>query len=155
MSRPSYRAQWARRLVRTTITDELLNAQFKAGSIYGRDSIADSQSSSHAIYSDLINPPSSPAASSTESKKERRPLKVCIVGAGITGLYIALLLDSLNDPDLSYDILEASSQAGGRVRTHLFSEQTHDYCDTGAMRFPDIPLMRRYTILISSLACRN
>ena len=78
--------------------------------------------------------------------KSSRSLKVCIIGAGITGLYIALLLDSLGDLNVSYEILEASPRAGGRVRTHYFSTDTHDYCDTGAMRFPRIPLMKRFLI---------
>jgi hypothetical protein len=36
--------------------------------------------------------------------------KVCIVGAGATGLYIALILDDLAIPGLSYDILEGSDR---------------------------------------------
>ncbi|KAF9882702.1 hypothetical protein FE257_005510 [Aspergillus nanangensis] len=69
--------------------------------------------------------------------------KVCIVGAGISGLYIALLLQSLNIPNLSIDILEADNRVGGRVYTHRFSDQPHDYYDVGAMRFPRLPFMDR------------
>ncbi|KAI1214156.1 FAD/NAD(P)-binding domain-containing protein [Annulohypoxylon truncatum] len=43
----------------------------------------------------------------------------------------------------TYDILEANSRIGGRVYTHKFSETPHDYYDIGAMRFPDIPIMKR------------
>ena len=43
--------------------------------------------------------------------------KVGILGAGIGGLYAALILDSL---DIEYDILEASSRAGGRIFTYQF-----------------------------------
>ena len=43
--------------------------------------------------------------------------KVGILGAGIGGLYAALILDSL---DIEYDILEASNRAGGRVFTYQF-----------------------------------
>ncbi|KAI1174614.1 FAD/NAD(P)-binding domain-containing protein [Nemania sp. FL0916] len=72
-----------------------------------------------------------------------RPRKVCIVGAGIAGLYIAMILDSLKVPGLTYDILEANSRVGGRLYTHHFSENSNDYFDIGAMRFPDIPVMAR------------
>lgn len=69
--------------------------------------------------------------------------KVCIIGAGAAGLYIAMILDDLSIPELSYDILEADDRIGGRMYTHYFSETKHDYYDTGAMRFPQIPIMDR------------
>ena len=69
--------------------------------------------------------------------------KVCIVGAGIAGLYIAMILDDLQIPNLEYDILEASDRVGGRVYTYRFSERENDYYDVGAMRYPDIPTMQR------------
>ncbi|RYP09077.1 hypothetical protein DL764_001498 [Monosporascus ibericus] len=71
------------------------------------------------------------------------PRKVCIVGAGIAGLYIAMILDDLKIPNLEYDILEGSDRVGGRIYTYHFSEARHDYYDIGAMRYPDIPTMRR------------
>ncbi|KAG8157463.1 hypothetical protein KVR01_012847 [Diaporthe batatas] len=74
---------------------------------------------------------------------EQPPRKVCIVGAGVAGLYIAMILDSLEIPNLTYDILEADSRVGGRVYTHYFSKEPHDYYDIGAMRFPEIPIMNR------------
>lgn len=69
--------------------------------------------------------------------------KICIVGAGISGLYIALILQSLNLPNLSIDILEADHRVGGRVYTHRFSDEPYDYYDVGAMRFPRLPPMDR------------
>lgn len=67
--------------------------------------------------------------------------KVCIVGAGVAGLYIAMILDSLK---ISYDILEANpNRVGGRCYTYRFSEEPHDYYDIGAMRYPKIPTMQR------------
>jgi monoamine oxidase len=69
--------------------------------------------------------------------------KVCIVGAGLAGLYIAMILDSLKISNLTYDILEASPRVGGRVYTHHFTNKIHDYYDIGAMRYPDIPSMQR------------
>lgn len=67
--------------------------------------------------------------------------RVCIAGAGIAGLFIAMILDSLEIPGLEYDILEASDRTGGRIYTHYFSNVPHDYYDVGAMRFPDIDIM--------------
>ena len=43
--------------------------------------------------------------------------RVCIIGAGMAGLYTAMILDSLG---IQYDILEASNRVGGRVFTHKF-----------------------------------
>lgn len=43
--------------------------------------------------------------------------KVGIIGAGIGGLYTALILDSL---DIKYEILEASGRVGGRLKTYQF-----------------------------------
>ena len=45
-----------------------------------------------------------------------------------------MLLDELNIPNLSYEILEGSHRIGGRVYTHYFTEKgraikEHDYYD--------------------------
>jgi NADPH-dependent 2,4-dienoyl-CoA reductase/sulfur reductase-like enzyme len=64
--------------------------------------------------------------------------KVCIVGAGAAGLYMAWMLSYLG---IEYDLLEASDRIGGRVYTHTFtkdSECAHNYVDVGAMRIPEI-----------------
>lgn len=46
--------------------------------------------------------------------------KVGIVGAGVAGLYAAMILQDLGVP---YEILEAEEEhVGGRLRTHYFSE---------------------------------
>ena len=68
--------------------------------------------------------------------------RVCIIGAGMAGLYVAMLLKSLGKYD--FDIVEASAdRVGGRVYTQSFPDQTvtHNYYDVGAMRIPDIPSM--------------
>lgn len=65
---------------------------------------------------------------------------VGIVGAGMAGLYTAMILKSL---EIKYEILEASDRIGGRVYTHRFTDGPGDYYDVGAMRFPDMPLMAR------------
>ncbi|KAG0694123.1 hypothetical protein DFH29DRAFT_1035290 [Suillus ampliporus] len=57
-----------------------------------------------------------------------------ILGAGVGGLYTALMLDSL---DINYEILEASDRTGGRLFTHHFpNDKEYDYFDVGAMRYP-------------------
>ena len=53
---------------------------------------------------------------------------VCIIGAGMAGLYTAMILDSLGIP---YQIIEANTQArvGGRLYTHHFpGGGLYDYC---------------------------
>ncbi|KDR70001.1 hypothetical protein GALMADRAFT_282406 [Galerina marginata CBS 339.88] len=63
---------------------------------------------------------------------------VAIIGAGVTGLRTAKLLQDMGIP---YKIFEASDRPGGRVFTYQFSPKTtqgkHDYYDVGAMRYPD------------------
>ncbi|KAM0438445.1 hypothetical protein ACHAPT_001194 [Fusarium lateritium] len=88
--------------------------------------------------------------------KERGKLDIGIVGAGVAGLFSAMVFDWLNEhPELksklkiNYDILEAAGEErlGGRLYTHKFSEgdpaKTHDYYDVGAMRFPNNDIMKR------------
>lgn len=49
----------------------------------------------------------------------REDFKVGILGAGVGGLYAALILDSL---DIKYEIIEASERTGGRLYTHRFKK---------------------------------
>eukprot|EP01133_Synstelium_polycarpum_P003499 gene3499-3998_t len=70
----------------------------------------------------------------------RRPLKVGIIGAGMAGLYSAMILKDLG---IKYEVLEASNRIGGRAYTHRFSDDPFNYIDFGAMRFPRIPVMDR------------
>ena len=51
-------------------------------------------------------------------------LPVCIVGAGVSGLYIAMILDSLG---IKYEILEGSGRIGGRLYTHNFPKNAGKY----------------------------
>ena len=90
-----------------------------------------------------FNPRHLPRRQDHKSKALPTGTKVCIVGAGISGLYSALILDHLGVP---YDILEAADRPGGRILTHYFSTKEHDYYDIGAMRFPNIPPMERYVM---------
>ncbi|KAF8881320.1 hypothetical protein BD779DRAFT_1675460 [Infundibulicybe gibba] len=67
--------------------------------------------------------------------------EVGILGAGIGGLYTALILQSVG---ISYKIIEQSDRAGGRLFTHRFKDGgAFDYFDVGAMRFPSTPVMSR------------
>ncbi len=50
----------------------------------------------------------------------REDMKVGILGAGVGGLYAALILDSL---DIKYEIIEASERTGGRLYTHKFKKE--------------------------------
>ncbi|KAL2669809.1 hypothetical protein Neosp_015254 [[Neocosmospora] mangrovei] len=81
--------------------------------------------------------------SAADVEEQMPPRKVCIIGAGVAGLYIAMILDDLKIPNLKYEILEANERVGGRIYTHHFSNKIHDYYDVGAMRFPKIPIMDR------------
>ena len=55
--------------------------------------------------------------------------KVAIVGAGVGGLYAALILRSVG---ISFDIFEMDDRVGGRLKTHHFSKKKNDYyvCET-------------------------
>ena len=44
---------------------------------------------------------------------------VGILGAGVGGLYTALILQSLN---VSYEIIESANRTGGRLYTHKFTD---------------------------------
>lgn len=67
-------------------------------------------------------------------------VKFCIIGAGVAGLYIAMILKELG---IQFDLVEASDRAGGRFYTHRFSETPHDYYDVGAMRWSEFPMMKK------------
>ena len=145
MQPTSFKQQWARRLVRENLYRELTCHNAKESSSGARRlrdlGVLDIGGKT------LISPVQLPPAPSPENRQRSglraAKLKVCIVGAGIAGLYTAMLLDSLDLPGVSYELLEASERPGGRIKTYHFSSTLHDYCDTGAMRYPKIPLMER------------
>ena len=66
------------------------------------------------------------------------PIRICIIGAGISGLYLAMMLEDLGIPEISYDIFESRDRIGGRVYTHHFGDERKSYYDVGAMRFPKV-----------------
>ncbi|GAB1319136.1 Amine oxidase domain-containing protein [Madurella fahalii] len=138
----SFRARWAIALNRQKLAKEWHIVQ-KDKLIPGLpDSGAGFQDDDHNLppddemphnLADFVKSPSGPPPAR----------KIGIVGAGISGLYAAMILEDLDIPNLSVEILEANSRVGGRVYTHNFSDTPHDYYDVGAMRFPDIPSMAR------------
>ncbi|KAM0343745.1 hypothetical protein ACHAPU_008171 [Fusarium lateritium] len=97
--------------------------------------------------------------------KAKGKIDVGIVGAGVAGMFAALLFDWLNDhPKLkgknlkiNYDILEAAGaqRLGGRLYTHHFSNEEHDYYDVGAMRFPNNSIMRRQVDTMTKTDCES
>lgn len=78
-------------------------------------------------------------------------LEIGIIGAGVAGLFTAMVFDWLNEQcekeglKIEYDIMEAAkmNRLGGRLYTHRFSYGEHDYYDVGAMRFPNNTIMKR------------
>ena len=72
-----------------------------------------------------------------EPSYARRPFpnKVAIVGAGMSGLYSALLLKKQG---IDVKIFEASDRVGGRVYTHWFEKRKNQYFEAGAMRLPKV-----------------
>ncbi|CAG8539104.1 24808_t:CDS:2 [Cetraspora pellucida] len=66
--------------------------------------------------------------------------RICIIGAGMTGLFSALLLKKVGINDIT--ILEYQNRVGGRVHTHYFTDSSDDdrrlYGELGAMRLPYI-----------------
>lgn len=133
--------QFARNLQRTQVAQELVDIGvnlprgLKAG---GAPRVPDTAFDDHLI----------------ELKHRPKHLKVGIIGAGMAGLYTAYILDTLNIPRISYEILEAAGRPGGRCLTHRFSEDLWDYYDVGAMRFPHNHTMDRYRHNPDSIVAR-
>lgn len=68
-----------------------------------------------------------------ESIEQAKNATIAIVGAGITGLATGLMLDSVGIHN--WEILEASSHAGGRLRT-IYVGGTQEWAEMGPMRLP-------------------
>jgi NAD(P)-binding Rossmann-like domain len=140
----TYKAQWARLLVRDQLAREV-NILQSIQLDENPDRLWQPPPAGLSPWTPDNLPPR-PDVRPEDPKKGglvKREYKLCIVGAGMAGLYIALILDTLNIPGISFDFFEASDRIGGRCFTHEFSKIPHDYYDVGAMRFPDIPVMAR------------
>ncbi|KAJ4359611.1 uncharacterized protein N0V89_000166 [Didymosphaeria variabile] len=73
------------------------------------------------------------AAIEKTSAPSRSNATIAIVGAGISGLATALMLESVGVHN--WEIIEASSRIGGRFRTKFF-EGTQEWVEMGPMRLP-------------------
>ncbi|KAL9567493.1 hypothetical protein ACKAV7_008443 [Fusarium commune] len=151
----SYKYLWARHVQKTTleydfkVVKELINRAQKDNpdlleEIRDDDGIAEALEKTKKITG-LGFVPKAPGK-----------LEIGIFGAGVAGLFSAMVFDWLNEHpglkeelEIKYDILEAVAEdrLGGRLYTHQFSEgdpvKTHDYYDVGAMRFPNNDIMKR------------
>jgi hypothetical protein len=89
---------------------------------------------------------------------------VGIIGAGVAGMFTAMIFDHLKETyglNVTYEILEAEEErVGGRLYTYKFPSTDcypagpHDYYDVGAMRFPETPVMKRYVYPMILSQCR-
>ncbi|MFC3997555.1 flavin monoamine oxidase family protein [Nocardiopsis sediminis] len=68
--------------------------------------------------------------------REPEGLRVGIVGAGMAGLYAALLLQKRG---AQVTVLESEfTRVGGRILTHRFTDDADQYYEAGAMRLPEL-----------------
>lgn len=117
----SFKALYARRLVRGAIANDL-NSLAKRYTLEELEDILPCMHLTRTSYGPYSLPERTRDLTANLGNSTLPSLLVCIIGCGIAGLYTAMLLDSLEIPSLSYDILEASDRIGGRVRTHYFSD---------------------------------
>ncbi|KAH8807993.1 putative flavin-containing amine oxidase [Xylogone sp. PMI_703] len=75
-------------------------------------------------------------------------MNIAVVGAGISGLYAALLLQREGH---NVTIYEANSRIGGRIYTHRFCPDDGSYFEAGAMRIPKSTLHSQVYDLIRYL----
>ncbi|KAB8071405.1 hypothetical protein BDV29DRAFT_193299 [Aspergillus leporis] len=73
------------------------------------------------------------ATSKSTSNTTTKNTTIAIVGAGISGLATALILDSVGIHN--WEIIEASDRVGGRFRTKLVGD-TQEWAEMGPMRLP-------------------
>ncbi|KAL2850679.1 hypothetical protein BJY01DRAFT_261437 [Aspergillus pseudoustus] len=132
------RCLWARRIARMRLREDLRKVHMACKTDRSNVELAVPAPSTAlcAHHIPLPEPPSELLAQLLRGQ-EPHPLKIGIVGAGISGLYLAMLFDELQIPGLTYEILESSNRTGGRVLTHYFDGEGEHHYDVGAMRFPD------------------
>ncbi|KAK6345942.1 hypothetical protein TWF730_010281 [Orbilia blumenaviensis] len=138
------KALWARRLVREKLAAEFNLMRERERDHRDEDSfLPPIQGSGRYTHDNLPSDTNFKVGKGIRRADDPPPHKVCIVGAGVAGLYIAMILDDLKIPNLTYEILEAGNRVGGRLYTYHFSDELHDYYDIGAMRYPKIDSMNR------------
>ncbi|KAG8691046.1 hypothetical protein FRC08_010283 [Ceratobasidium sp. 394] len=79
------------------------------------------------------------------------PLQVGIIGAGVAGLYAAMLL---RDQGHEVHLFEATNRVGGRVYTHRFTSGSNQYYEAGAMRIPCSSSQKPFFDLVEKLNSR-
>ncbi|KAH7140384.1 hypothetical protein B0J13DRAFT_63603 [Dactylonectria estremocensis] len=151
----SYKHMWARHVARKTLYEDLQVALDRVSKIQAaQPTLPIEEVGPKENISDLLEKTKQVTGTGfiPDSSTPGR-LTVGIVGAGVAGLFTALLFDWLNEDakkqglklKIDYDIIEAAGKdrLGGRLYTHKFSEEDHDYYDVGAMRFPNNSIMKR------------
>src|SRR5947209_4687894 len=113
MAEVSYRAKWAQLLVRDQLVREL--SAPKPGTLPFAPTPDVPWSRNNLPHDKKLR------LGLPGEGKASEGIKLCIVGAGMAGLYIAFILDALNIPNVSYEILEASDRVGGRCFTYDFT----------------------------------
>jgi monoamine oxidase len=96
-------------------------------------------------YREYLNEKTQPLQSPTPRSNLNN---VAIVGAGMSGLYSALLLKKHG---LDVKIFEATDRVGGRVYTHWFEDKKNQYFEAGAMRLPVVKWQKPVFDLINDL----
>ncbi|KAF3023150.1 hypothetical protein E8E14_013967 [Neopestalotiopsis sp. 37M] len=170
----SYKYTWARYVARRTLDNDL--AQLKA-----RVDAATNTAQGNPLIPQLLFDEATPLRDVVKAAQdvtgsgvvalEPGKFKVAIVGAGVAGLFSAMLFEWLNEKipalEIKYDLIEAAGEErlGGRLYTHYFSELSdedkkkgwvnHDYYDVGAMRYPENDIMRRTFQLFKMLGMQK
>lgn len=81
-------------------------------------------------------------------------LRVGIIGAGMSGLYSAILLQK-HFPGVRVKLFDAADRVGGAVYTYRFSAEPNQYLEGGAMRVPYVKSHAPYFSLIDYLNKHN
>ncbi|CAG8690050.1 12346_t:CDS:2, partial [Gigaspora rosea] len=86
--------------------------------------------------------------------------KICIIGAGMSGLFSSLLLKKAGIDDIT--ILEYQDRVGGRIHTHYFTDDPDDekrlYGELGAMKVPyikDRPDLSQHQLVFDTIDYLN
>ncbi|KAK9422887.1 hypothetical protein SUNI508_04554 [Seiridium unicorne] len=159
----SYKYEWARYVARRTLDEDLenLKVRIEAANVAEGIPIPQLQLGKDASVRDVVRAAQDVTGPGVVPPAQGK-FKIAIVGAGVGGLFTAMIFDWLNKQfensgslEIDYDIMEAAEEdrLGGRLYTHYFSELSpedkssgkinHDYYDVGAMRFPKNHIMSR------------
>ncbi|CAF3640669.1 unnamed protein product [Fusarium graminearum] len=158
----SYKHMWARYVAKRAFDEDIKSASKR---------LVEAQKANPDLFSGKISQDMRVATILAKTQEEigtglvprdSKKLDIGIIGAGVSGLFTALVFDWLNEEckdqglKINYDIIEAGEEArlGGRLYTHRFSDAPHDYYDVGAMRFPNNTIMRRTFQLFNYLGMK-